>query len=560
MKKRLLSLTALALSLMMVLSACGGSGNSAGSSAAPGTDPAASGTAAEGSAPDQKIIWAIHNEADTLDPGITNNTFASPVLMNTFEGLMTYDNNNNLVPGVAADYKVSEDGTQYTFTLRDGLKWSDGSALTAEDFIYSWTRVITPETGGKFSGLITDYVLNAQEFFDGTAKIEEVGFKAQDEKTIVITTKAPTPWFLDILVTYTWSPVKKAAVEASPDAWAKNAETFICNGPFKPSAITVGEGYVLVKNDEYYAADSVKLQEINMRLIPDQATALTAFESGEIDGFYEVPSDDIPRLKSESDEMYSVSQFAHTYYIMNLESGPLKDARVRKALALALDRTQLIENVLQTADKPATGLVSPGYMVDGKDYTDGRPDYGIAPTANVEEAKKLLAEAGYPDGKDFPKLRLSYYTNPIVKKVTEAMQQMWKENLGIEMEISTEEWKVYYDNVQAHNYDIAAMGWGADYLHPASFFETMLSTSVNNNSQYANEAYDALIRETMGTVDAAKGRDLMLKAEQILIGDDMAVIPLYYRSRVLMMSDSVDGWLLTPLNNMYFKNAEEIAA
>jgi len=558
MKKTLIGL--LSLVLACSLAACTGGGNSQppagdGSSAA---SQGASASGTEGGTADQKIVWAIHNEADTLDPGISNSTFASPVLMNCYEGLMTYDADNNLVPGVAESYTVSDDGTEYVFTLRDGLKWSDGTDLTADDFIYAWTRVITPETGGKFSSLITDYVLNAKEFFTGAAAIEDVGFKALDAKTIQINTNAPIPYFLDVLVTFTWFPVKKDVVEASPDAWAKNAATFVCNGPFKASAITIGEGYVLVKNENYYNADKVKLQEINMRLIPDQATAVTAFESGEIDGLYEVAYDDIPRLKAESDEMYSISQFAHTYYIFNTKSGPLEDPRVRKALSLAIDRNQLIENVLQTTDKYATGIVSTGYMVEGIDYTDGRPDYEIQGGANLELAKQYLADAGYPGGEGFPKLTLSYYTNPNIKKLTEAMQQMWKENLGIDMDIATEEWKVYYDNVQAHNYDIAAMGWGADYLHPISFLECFISDSVNNNSQYANERYDALIREAMGITDPVKGKELMLQGEQILIGEDMALIPLYYRSRVLMMSDSVDGWFLTPLNIMYFKDAVEL--
>lgn len=568
MKKRIYSALALALALMMVLGACG-NGDTASSQTSepplPGTSSPTDGSTPEASGDataaelDQKIIWAVHNEADTLDPGVSNNTFASPVLMNLFEGLMTYDENNNLVEGVAESYTVSEDGTEYTFILRDGLKWSDGSDLTAEDFIYSWTRVITPETASNFVTLITDYVYNSKEFYNGEVGIEEVGFSATDSKTITIKTYAPTPYFLDILSTYTWCPVKKDVVEQNPTAWARDAATYVCNGPFKPSSLGIGTGYVLVKNEHYYDADRVKLQEINMRLIPENTTALTAFESGEIDGFYEVPSDDIPRLKMESDEMHSVAQFGTTYFLFNTGKAPLDDVNVRKALSLAIDRQQLIDNVAQAPYFPASSIVGPGYMVDGKDYTDGRPDYEITPNANIEKAKEYLAAAGYPDGEGFPALNLSYYTDANVKKYTEAIAQMWVDNLGIEVNITTEEWKVYYDGVQAHNYDVCAMGWGADYLYPTTFLETLIGDSINNNTQYANAQYDALVREAMGTTDLIKGAALMRQAEDIL-GQDMPIIPVFYRSRILMMKDSVQGWFLTPTNNMYFKYAEEVAA
>ena len=515
-------------------------------------------TTQEGSTADQKIIWAVHNAADTLDPGISNNTFASPILINCFEGLMTYDQDNNLVNGVIESYTISDDGTEYVFTLRDGLKFSDGSDLTADDFIYSWTRVITPETGSNFSTLITDYVKNSAEFFEGKVGIEEVGFKALDPKTIQINTYEPTPYFLSLLSTYTWSAVKKDVVDANPDGWALDASNYVCNGPFKPTKISISEGYILEKNEYYHDADNVKLQQIDMRLIPDNTTALTAFESGEIDGVYDVPYDDIPRLKAESDEMYSISQFAHTYFLFNHANEPLNNVNVRKALALAVDRKQLIENVLQTTDQYATGIVAPGYMVNGKEFTEGRSDYEITAEANIELAKKYLADAGYPNGEGFPKIKLSYYTDNNIKKITEALQQMWKDNLGIEMEITTEEWKVYYDNIQAHNFDIAAMGWGGDYLYPTTFLEVFVSDSVNNNTSYKNETYDQLVKEAMSTVDLTKGAELMRKADDVLMGEDMAMLPLYYRSRVLMMKDTLDGWYLTPLNNMYFKNCVEL--
>lgn len=539
MRRRLFSIMSMLLVLTFVLGACS--------------------NAATGGNSGKKIIWAVHNEADSLDPGFTSNTFAGPVIINAFEPLITYDADNNIVPGLAESWDVSDDGLVYLFKLRKGLKWSDGSPLTAADFEYSWLRVLDKTTAAQYSGMLTDYIAGAKEYFDGTGDRESLGIIIPDENTIEIRLIAPTPFFLGILNMYPYNAVKKDVVEGNADTWAKDAKTYISNGPFMVSEIKFGEGVRLVKNKHYWNAENVKLEEVYLRLIPEKSTALTAFESGEIDGVYDVPVDDIPRLKAESDDMYASPQFATTYFILNCEKEPFNDVRVRKALSLALNREALIDNVLQTADLPASGLIAPGYMVDGKDYTASRADYDITAQPNLELAKQLLEEAGYKDGEGFPKVTLSYYTDSNVKKFTEAMQQMWKENLGIDMEITTEEWKVYYDNIKAGNYDVGAMGWGGDYLHPMTFLAGFVSDSELNNSNYANPSYDALIKEATATVDAAQGAALMHQAEDILVGEDHAIINLFYRSRYVMFSPNVDGWFLTPLNYIYFKNADKLA-
>ncbi len=564
MKKSLISVLLATMLLATTLTACNTGGQTTPTTSKTGNATEASGdeSATEGSGDasnaDQKIIWAVHNEADSLDPGFTSNTFAAPVLINAFEPLVTYDSENNLIPGLAESWDISEDGLTYTFKLRPDLKWSDGSPLTAEDFAYSWFRVLDPALAAQYSNILTDYIVGAKEFFEGTGKKEDVGIKVIDPQTISLNIMIPTPFYLDLLSMYPYNAVKKDVVEGNADTWAKDAATYVSNGPFKVSKIKLGEGVTLVKNENYWNAENVKLEEIQFRYIPEQSTALTAFESGEIDGIYEVPTDDIPRLKTESEDMYVIPQFATTYFIMNLDKEPFNDPKVRKALSLAIDRDSLIQNVLQNSDLPATGIVAPGYMVEGEDFIDSRPDFDILPEGNLEMAKQLLAEAGYPNGEGFPQVTLSYYTNPIVKKYTEALQQMWKKNLGIDMKIATEEWKVYYDGIKAGNYDIAAMGWGGDYLHPMTFLAGFASDSELNNSKYNNPAYDELLKKINAEIDPVKGADLMHQAESILIGDDHAVINLFYRSRYVMFAPTVEGWFLTPLNNIYFKDAVEL--
>ena len=252
--------------------------------------------------------------------------------------------------------------------------------------------------------------------------------------------------------------------------------------------------------------------------------------------------------------MQIIPSYGTTYYEINTTKAPFDDVKVRMALAMAIDRTALIENVLQSTDEPAYSMIAPGYSVDGVAYEEGRSNYGLAPTAQVEEAQAMLAEAGYPNGEGFPTLELSYYTSESVKPVVEAMQQMWEENLNIDVEVTTEEWAVYYEGVQALDYDVAAMGWGADYMHPMTFFPIRESDAIYNNSGYSNPDYDALVEKAKLETDPMKAMELLRQAEDILMAD-MPLIPLYYRSSPKLMASNVAGWYITPLNNMYFKSA-----
>ena len=503
---------------------------------------------------EQVLTFALQNEPDGIDPGITNNSFASPILYNAFESLVVYDENNSIVGGSAESWTISDDGLTYTFKLRDNLKWSDGSPLTAADFVYSYLRVLDPALGAQYSGMLTDYIAGAAEYYAGSADADSVGIKAVDEKTLELTLIQPTAYYTGILGMWVYSPVNEAAVTAAGDKWTLSAETYVSNGPFMMKEISFGEGYELVKNPNYWNAANVKLEKLNFRFIPDPSTALVALDKGDIDGSWEVPSSDLPNLKATSDALQIIPSYGTTYYEINCTKAPYDNPKVRQALAMAIDRTALIENVLQSTDNPAYSLVAPGYSVDGVAYDEGRSSYGLSAVADVEGAQAMLAEAGYPNGEGFPVLELSYYTNETVKNIVEAMQQMWQENLGIKVNVSTEEWAVYYENIQALNYDVGAMGWGADYMHPMTFFPLRVSDAGYNNSGYANPEYDALVKQAQSETDPMTAMELMRKAENVLMAD-MPLIPLYFRSSPKMMAPYVKGWTITPLNNMYLSGA-----
>lgn len=506
-------------------------------------------------APEQgKITFALQSEPDGYDPGITNNSFASPFMNQLFEGLVTYDANGEIVPGNAESWTISPDGKVYTFKLRAGLKWSNGKTLNAHDYVYSMFRVLTPATGARYADMLTVYIVGADDYYNGKAGKEKVGIKAINDNTLEITLIEPTPYYLGILGMWVYSPVNKEAVEASPERWTMDPASFVSNGPFKVVSIKLGEGVVLQKNDNYWNAGAVRLAEINFRFILEPATALSAFEKGEIDGFREVPASDIPRLRAGSNALHILPSFGTTFYDVNNTKKPYDNPKVRRALAIALDREEIIDNVLQAPGDPTMALVAPGYVYGGQDFTAVHKNYGFKPKADVEEARKLLAEAGYPDGKGFPVLELSYYTNATVKKVVEAMQQMWEKNLGIKVKIKVQDWAIYYSDIQNLNYEIGAMGWGGDYLHPMTFLELFTSNSSNNNTGYKNAEYDSLVAKAVVETDPAKAVEIMHKAEDIF-ARDLPVITLYSRSNTIMVAPYIKGWVLTALSNLYFKDA-----
>ena len=562
MKKKLSLALALGLVCSSVLTGCGG-GNAETQPqtiAAPTTEAATEAATTEAVQAEteangaQEMVFVLSNEPDGIDPGVTNNSFASTFLVNCFEGLVTYDATGTVVPGNAESWDISEDGTVYTFHLRDGLKWSDGTDLTAEDYVYALQRVLNPETAGQYVDIVTAYVKNAKEYYAGEATAEELGVKAVDPQTLEITLIQPTSFFIDLLTMWVFDPVQKATIEANGDQWTASPDTYVCNGPFKITEMNMGESMVLEKNEHYWDAENVTMEKVTLRYILDTSTALTAYESGEVDGIRNIPSSDYARLKAENAGIQSVPNYGTVYYNINCEKEPYNNPLVRKALNLAVDRQAIIDNVVQVDATPAYNFLAPGYVVDGTDITEGRSDRGLSPNADPEAAKAALAEAGYPDGEGFPTLQLSYYSDDTVKKVVEAMAEMLETNLGIEVEITSNDWAIFYENVQKGNYEVAAMGWSADYTHPMSFLPLLVTDDANNNSFYSNPEYDAMVEQIKVETDPAKAVELIKQAEDLVM-DEYPFINLYYKANNFLMKDYVKGYYMLSNGNLCFKNA-----
>ena len=542
--KKLLALLALLIVAVFTMTAC-----RSDEPAAP-VGPAATG---------QEIIFALHNEYDSIDPGITNNSFAAEILSNTFEGLVTFDTTTGaIIGGQAESWEISDDGRVWTFTLREGLRWSDGTDLTAYDFEWAWHRVLTPATLSNQTTPFTNYIYNAQEFFDGEVGVDELGIRALDARTFEVTLINPTGFFLDVIVSWPFSPVQRATVEEHGERWTLDAASFIGNGPFRLTEINMGHSIVMERNPYYRDAANVHLDRVTFRYIGDLATALLAFESGEIDGSRSVIAGEIPRLRVDNVGLVAIPGLGTTYYSVNFDRELLQCVHVRRALALAIDRHAIINYVLQTPAIPATGVVPPGFVLDGREFVDGRVDVGIRPYANVEEAQAALAEAGFPNGEGFPPFEMHFWTNDNARRIAEAIGEMWTTNLNIEVIILNEEWPVLFETrLQPGDFNVAATGWGGAFAHPMAHLPIFRTGDINNLSRFSNPEFDRLVAEAMAEPDPQLAFDLMQQADDIL-ASEFAVIPIHHGSNIMLMRPGVQGFLLTPSNLLFLRNARVV--
>lgn len=453
---------------------------------------------------------------------------------------------------MAESWEVSEDGLTYTFKLRDA-KWSDGEPVKAQDFEFAWKRALDPTTAAEYAYQMY-YLKGGEAFNSGEGSIDDVGVKAIDDKTLEVVLESPTPYFLELTAFPTYFPVRKDVVEADPEGWALNMETYISNGPFKAVEWSHNDVLKVVKNENYYDADSIQLDGIDFYMIVEESTGMSAYESGEIDYLEHIPTDQIPTLQ-ESHEDFEIQPYLGTYfYVFNTTKEPVNDPKVRKALTLAIDRQAIVDVVTKGGQKPASGFVPPGMTLsDGSDFREKGGDYGIPATANVEEAKKLLAEAGYPDGQGFPTIEVMYNTLEAHKAIAEAIQEMWKQNLGINVELRNEEWKVFQETRTQGDFVIARHGWIGDYVDPMTFLDMWLSNSGNNNAQWKNADYDKLIADSK----KAEGADrdaLMMQAEKLMM-DEYITMPIYYYTKPTLLKSYVKGVHFSPLGFVFYHNA-----
>lgn len=533
--KRLSILAILLLCVVLLFTGCNGATRENGE-AVPGDE--------------MVLIHNVGTELETMDPHLATGVPEMTTMLQIYEGLTRL--NNDSMPDLAAaeSYEVSEDDLVYTFYLRDGFVWANGEALTASDFELSWKRALDPELAADYAYMLY-YIKGAEAYNVGEGSADDVMVEALDEKTLQVTLEAPTPFFLSLVAFATYYPLYQPAIEADPDGWHLSADTIVGNGPFKYDSWGPGQ-MEFVPNEYYWDASAVILDRLIFTMVENESTELTMFETGEIDVTHTVPGPEIPRLQ-QTGELHIFPYFGTYYFIFQVEKSPLDDVRVRKALTLAIDREALVTNVTQGGQLPAYAFVPSGIPEhDGSDFREKGGDFFAM---DVEAAQQLLADAGYPGGAGFPHVEILYNTSEMHKMISEAIQEMWKQNLGIEnVTLTNQEWGVYLTSRDEGDFMIARAGWIGDYLDPFTFLDMWVTGGGNNNSQWGNAEYDQLINDVRMVDDEIVRMEMMHRLEDILM-DEMPIMPIYYYTLPMMVKDYVKGYSKAAVGGLDFKSA-----
>ncbi len=570
MKMKNIAAVAMAGCMAASLAACGSTAASTDTAASTSAATAESTEATEATgASANGFTVQLGPNPETLDPALNSSIDGANTIITTFEPLLLIDENNEVIPGQAESYTVSDDGLTWTFTMKDGLKWSDGSDLTAKDFEYSFKRLASPDTAAPYGetvvGMIDGYddaIGNPDD--DGNTTTDPdwdaLNVKAsEDGKTLTIQLAYPCSYFDKLCAFAAMSPVQEATIEANGDAWCTEPDTFICNGPYYISDWVPSERIVLTKNPYYVGGwDSSKIvsDTITLLLLEDSSAAYAAYNSGEAQLIKDVPTDEIPSLtKAEDGGDFYVDTILGTYYIsLNDQREPFTDSKVRKALSLAIDRDYVANTIMQGTYEPAYNFVGPGIVDETGMFYDNAnggeryisDDY----EANLEEAKQLLADAGYPNGEGFPAITYSANDAGYHIPVAEYLQQAWGE-LGITVNIDKVEWSSFLPMRRAGDYDISRNGWVMDYNDPSNMLELFTTTNGNNDGKYSNPDYDAAI-EASKVADSATHFQKLHEAEDILM-EDTAAIPVAYYTDFWLQSDSLKGTWHSPYGYWYLQ-------
>ena len=532
------------------LAACGGSksGSTATSGSTAGSTAGGTNTAG--------FTVQYGSNPETLDPALNSAIDASNTIITIFEPLLLINENNEVIGGQAESWEASEDGLTWTFTMRDGLKWSDGTDLTAKDFEYSFKRMANPDTAAPYA----ETCLGMIDGFDAAqaGDTDALNVKASDDgKTLTIVLSYPCSYFDKMAAFAAMSPVQQATVEANGDSWCTSAETFVSNGPYMITDWTPSERIVLTKNPNYVGGwDSSKIvsDTITLLLLEDSSASFAAYNSGEAVLIKDVPTDEIPSLtKAEDGGDFYVDTILGTYYVsLNLQRDAFQDAKVRKALSLAIDRDYVANTIMQGTYSTADSIVGPG-IVDENGYFH---DNGNAPyisadyEANLAEAKKLLEEAGYPNGEGYPTIEYSTNDAGYHVPLAEYLQQAWGD-LGITLTINKMEWSSFTPARRAGEYDVARNGWVMDYNDPSNMLDLFCTSNGNNDGKYSNPDFDAAI-DASRVADSAEHFAQLHKAEDILM-EDAGCLPIAYYNDYWLQSPALKGTWHSPYGYWYLQ-------
>ncbi len=489
-----------------------------------------------------EVVFNRGNSADpeSLDPHKTSTVYEANILRDLFLGLTTESAKSEVIPGAAESWTISDDGKVYTFKLRAGALWSDGSPVTANDFVFSWRRLVDPATAAEYAYMLAP-VVNAEDITKGTKKLEELGVKALDDTTFEVTLNAATPYLLEMLTHQATYAVNEANVKAKGADFIK-AGNLVSNGAYTLAEFIPNDRVKIVKNPKFYDAANVKIDVVNYINTEDRSTAMKRIEAGELDSNDDIPTEQLTDLKAKFGDQLRLGPYLGTYYYaFKTDKAPWDNVKLRHAVSQAIDRDYLAEKVWQNTMIPAYSFVPPGIP----NYETKPTDYSETSQIDREDAaKKALTELGY--GPDKPlKMEIRFNTSENHKNTAVAIQEQLKP-LGIEVTLLNTDTKTHYGHLeQKGDYDIARAAWIADYKDPANFLDLCKTGSGNNYGQYSNKEYDDKLAEAAAAGDPADPRpriELLSQAEAIGVARDLCIVPLLYYGYHTVVSSKLKGW------------------
>lgn len=513
---------------MSLFAGCGKNGASDGSS----TEESGTGGAVQ-----SEITVATVSESGGLDPaGMIADTFLA-YSVSALDELLTYDEDGNIVYRAAESYEVNEERTEWTFHLRTDAKWSDGTYVTSVDFRNTIERALLPESGNGYSNYLF-YIENAEAIYNGEAEMESLGLETPDDYTLIFHLGTPCVFFLDLLRLPVYLPSSAAYADSTDSGWDKDPERSLANGPFRLTEYVPQQYFVLEKNEEYWDSENIDLDRITYKFFDSQQSMAAAYETGEVDVAPGLLDSVIAQYEGK-DDLVVTDAIATRYIYMNLNMEVFQDVRVREALNLGINREELAKAVGGDTE-PTVNLVAK-YMTDkstGEYFVEGAE----APfEENIERARELLAEAGYPGGEGFPELTYSYPSQEQDSNIAQALQQQLKDNLGITLKLNMQERQVNYSERRAGNFELCRMNWTADFADPATYLSMLCSNSTYNCSGIADEKYDSLIALSDTEADPGTRSDLLHQAEQYAVGEQFYIIPLFSIKSINLFRPELTG-------------------
>jgi oligopeptide transport system substrate-binding protein len=487
---------------------------------------------------------AINLGADprSMDPALSTDIPSARAVSCLIDGLFRVDDNGDLQNALVESWDVSPDGKIYDFMLRDAL-WSNGDPVTSDDFYFNWVeRVLDPGFGAEYAYMLF-YIHGAKEFYDKPEMgSSDVGILALSPKHLQVRLKSPAPFFLQMLAHHIFFPVNRGQVESLGDKWSLNPETYVGNGAFTLADYKPGASMIMKKNPKYWNLNPDTVEEIEFRMIQESSTALIAYENGELDMNPDVPRAQIERLKALPDLNFS-SAIATYYLEFNCQNPPLDNPDIRRALAMAINRGDIVNGVTRAGEKIALSLCPPQLYPT--------PLEEAYPDASFEEARQLLAGAGYLGGDGFPQLTYLYNTDEGHKKIAQVVKEVWSRELGIEVRIENQEFKVVLDNKQEGNFDIARAGWVADFADPINFLEMYDSRSQNNTAHWHDQEYDRMLDASRAEADNTKRIKILKNAEKYFISKQ-PIAPIYFYNTPYLVSPETEGLAINPVGQIQF--------